>query len=103
MDNEPDILDYYAARAHEYERVYEKPERRDDLAILHRIIPELFLGRDVLEVACGTGYWTRRIGASAAHVTACDLVDEVLALPTAKQPLVQRVEHQTADAFNLVT
>ena len=50
-----DLLGYYAARAAEYEKVYDKPERRDDLERLHEIVPAYFDGRRVLEVACGTG------------------------------------------------
>ena len=102
MNSESDLLEYYAARAHEYEGVYAKPERQDDLGILHRVLPEFFLARHVLEVACGTGYWTRRIAASAAHVTACDLVEEVLAVAAASQPLIQHVEYRNANAFNLI-
>jgi SAM-dependent methyltransferase len=56
----------------------------------------------VLEVACGTGYWTRRIAASAKHVTACDLVEEVLAVAAASQPPSERLEYRKADAFDLM-
>jgi demethylmenaquinone methyltransferase/2-methoxy-6-polyprenyl-1,4-benzoquinol methylase len=72
------LLAYYAARASEYEKVYEKPERQSDLAALHRAVPEYFRGCRVLEPACGTGYWTRRIARRATHVTGVDLVREVL-------------------------
>jgi demethylmenaquinone methyltransferase/2-methoxy-6-polyprenyl-1,4-benzoquinol methylase len=101
MTHEPDILGYYAARAREYESVYAKPERQNDLGVLHLVVPGFFRGRHVLEVACGTGYWTRRIAASAAHVTACDLVDEVLAVAAASQTPSEHVEYRKADAFHL--
>ena len=61
-----DLLTYYAARAAEYENVYAKPERQSDLARLRETVPAYFVGRRVLEVACGTGYWTRLI---APHAT----------------------------------
>lgn len=102
MSNEPDILDYYAARAREYEGVYAKPERQADLNTLHLVLPEFFRERHVLEVACGTGYWTRRIAACALHVTACDLVDEVLVVAAASQSPSERVEYKKADAFKLM-
>jgi len=38
--SDADLLAYYAARAVEYEKVYEKPERERDLARLHAVIPE---------------------------------------------------------------
>ncbi|MDB5865909.1 MAG: hypothetical protein JWO70_3715, partial [Betaproteobacteria bacterium] len=43
---------YYAARAGEYERVYDKPERQADLARLRDLIPGYFVDRRVLEIAC---------------------------------------------------
>ncbi|MBC8087957.1 MAG: class I SAM-dependent methyltransferase [Phycisphaerae bacterium] len=83
---QPDLLDYYNARAREYERVYDKPERQDDLRKLHLLIPSLFVGRHVMDVACGTGYWTRRISATAASVTGCDLASETLTVARLQQP-----------------
>ena len=61
MSVQPELVDYYAKRAREYERVYDKPERQSDLARLHEIVPVMFAGRRVLEIACGTGYWTAPI------------------------------------------
>src|SRR5207302_8191007 len=69
---------YYAARAAEYERIYEKPERQRDLARLRELIPAYFAGRDVLDVACGTGYWTQWIAPGARRVTAIDINVETL-------------------------
>lgn len=34
-----DLVSYYGARAAEYERVYEKPERQSDLRRLHDLVP----------------------------------------------------------------
>src|SRR5213593_2595304 len=49
---------YYAQRAAYYERVYDKPERQDDLRVMKAWLATPFEGRRVLEIACGTGYWT---------------------------------------------
>ena len=75
---------YYAQRAAEYERIYAKPERQSDLAALKIRIGRMFAGRKVLELACGTGYWTEVIAASAAQVTAIDINEEVLQIARAK-------------------
>ena len=50
-----DLRTYYGKRASEYEKIYDKPERQAELAWLRERIPRLFAGRDVLEIACGTG------------------------------------------------
>ena len=78
------LKDYYARRAHEYERIYDKPERQADLAHLRERVPSFFSGRDVLEVACGTGYWTQLVATRAASVLATDVNEEVLELARRK-------------------
>ena len=96
-----DLLDYYSARAAEYEQVYAKPERQDDLRRLHELVPAYFAGRRVLEVACGTGYWTRLIAPLALSVTASDLSPDVLTLARARQTQVPSVQFFHADAYAL--
>ena len=49
------IANYYAKRAREYDKVYEKPERQSDIAELRSMLCDLLKERWVLEVACGTG------------------------------------------------
>lgn len=96
-----DLLTYYRARAAEYEQVYQKPERQPDLELLHGLIPEAFAGRHVLEVACGTGYWTRRIATRAVQVVACDLAPETLDVARSQHPAAFPVDYRVADAFHL--
>ncbi len=50
------VIEYYARRAQECERIYEKPERQGDLAALKAAVPVAFAGRDVLAMAFGTGF-----------------------------------------------
>ena len=94
------LADYYAKRASEYERIYAKPERQPDLAALKARIGKMFAGRRVLELACGTGYWTDVIAASAAQVTALDLNEEVLAVARTK-PNVSKVEFVRGSAYEI--
>jgi len=91
---------YYALHAADYEKVYDKPERQGDLAALRQKLPELLRGHKVLEIACGTGYWTRVIGATAASVHATDFNEETLALARARQTS-GNVTFAQADAFDL--
>ncbi len=98
---EPSLQAYYAARANEYERIYAKPERQADLRRLETIIPALFSGRTVLEIACGTGYWTQHLARSAKSVVATDLTPETLSVARSKDLPADRVSFATADAFAL--
>ncbi len=93
----PDALaDYYARRAGEYERIYARPERQRDLALMRETVPALLAGRDVLEIACGTGYWTAAIAPRARSVLAIDVNEEVLAIARAR-PGMERVELRRMD------
>lgn len=81
----PQLEDYYSKRAREYEQVYEKPERQRELAWLRERIPRLYRNRRVLEVACGTGYWTQYIAPAAKHVYGIDINEAVLEIAREKQ------------------
>jgi demethylmenaquinone methyltransferase/2-methoxy-6-polyprenyl-1,4-benzoquinol methylase len=94
------LADYYARRAAEYERIYAKPERQADLGTLRARIGRMLAGRSVLELACGTGYWTDVIAEGAAHVTALDLNEEVLAIARTK-PNASRVSFVRGSAYDV--
>ncbi len=92
---------YYAARAAEYEAVYAKPERQADLRVLEAWLPGVYAGRRVLEVAAGTGWWTRHGARDATLWLATDLNPETLAVARAKPGLPRCVRFATADAYTL--
>lgn len=96
-------LAYYSARAREYERIYSKPERQVDLQVLRQVIPACFSNRSVLEMACGTGYWTQYIANIARDICAIDLSEDALALARAKNLNSDRVRFLIADAMALPT
>ena len=79
-----ELVDYYRRRAAEYEAIYAKPERQPDLALLRERIPAKLRGARVLEVACGTGYWTQLIAGVAAHVVATDVAEEPMQIARSK-------------------
>ena len=80
----PELIDYYRRRAAEYEAIYAKPERQTDLAILRQAIPARLRGARVLEIACGTGYWTQLAAEVAAEVVATDLAEEPMQIARSK-------------------
>jgi ubiquinone/menaquinone biosynthesis C-methylase UbiE len=92
---------YYARRAAEYESIYAKPERQADLARMRKDIPALFTGERVLEIACGTGYWTPLIAAQAKSVVALDYNEETLAISRTKKYPKQNVRFERGDAYAL--
>ena len=95
------LVAYYERRAAEYERIYEKPERQADLLELHGWVARNLAGRRVLEIACGTGYWTERIAPAAAFVLATDGAREPLQVALRKRWTEGRVQFGVLDAFRL--
>ena len=97
---------YYAKRAAYYERVYHKPERQTDLRAMEAWLATQFTDRRVLEIACGTGWWTPHGAAHARHWLATDLNAETTDIARAKA-LPQRpggspiVEFRRTDAYTL--
>jgi SAM-dependent methyltransferase len=97
----PELIDYYRRRAGEYEAIYAWPERQGDLSILKESIPGALKERSVLEVACGTGYWTQLIARTAKRIVATDLAPEPMAIARAKSYGGCPVEFRNADAYAL--
>lgn len=97
-----DLVEYYRERAEEYDEIYEwrDPHRQEEQLILGEAIKESLEGRRVLEVACGTGYWTRILSQTAESIMATDLGENVMELAQEKEyacPVTFRKE----DAYNL--
>jgi SAM-dependent methyltransferase len=92
---------YYAQRAAIYERVYFKPERQADLRAIEAWLPAQFAGRRVLEIACGTGWWTPFGARDCAHWLATDLNPETMAIARGKPLPAGKVEFAAVDAYAL--
>jgi SAM-dependent methyltransferase len=93
------LIDYYSRRAAAYERIYRKPERQTDLVRLRERLRSLLTGRRVLELACGTGYWTAAIADLAVSVLATDASDAVLEIARSRTLDADRVNFARADAW----
>lgn len=81
------LRQYYAQRAREYEQIYyrDDPERQLEQLQLAAAVAQAALGRDLLEIACGTGYWTQFADRTAQSVTALDANTEVLDIAAHKE------------------
>lgn len=98
MDNQ-DLLDeqiaYYRARAPEYEGgLYATAEAQ---ALIDEVAARLPASADVLEIACGTGVWTERLGQRVARLTALDAAPEMIEL--ARRRVGENVEFVEADVL----
>lgn len=99
------MLKYYGRRAREYDRIYEIPERQADLAHLVSEVRAAIAGRAVLEIACGTGWWTEKMAGAASSIVATDGAPEVLEVARAREAAGARgagetpTEYRVADAF----
>jgi demethylmenaquinone methyltransferase/2-methoxy-6-polyprenyl-1,4-benzoquinol methylase len=99
MNAEALMEKYYAQRAPYYERVYHKPERQEDLRKLKEMVAAPVAGKTVLEVACGTGYWTEVVSRHAAFVLAMDVNEEVLEMARTKPISNGKAKFLRADAY----
>ncbi|MFZ5805639.1 MAG: class I SAM-dependent methyltransferase [Verrucomicrobiota bacterium] len=95
------LFDYYNKRAQEYERIYAKPERQDALGKLKTHLQKILRGNDVLEIACGTGYWTEVIASTARSVLAMDISEEMLSIARQKSYSSNNVNFALSDAYAL--
>lgn len=96
-----DTRGYYAKRAPIYEDVYHKPHRQENIRWLHEMLGKTFSGLDVLEVACGTGFWTQSAARGAKSILATDINREVMELARLKDYGQCRMAFIQSDAFLL--
>ncbi|GAI72093.1 unnamed protein product [marine sediment metagenome] len=98
---EKNIQQYYADRANEYDLTYQRPERQDDLKTICILLKNLLDGHHVLEVACGTGYWTKIIASVAKSITGTDINNEVLQIAKNKLINSKKVTFIQDDSYSL--
>jgi SAM-dependent methyltransferase len=97
------LREYYQRRAPEYEQVYYRDDRvrQGELETIAAAMSQALAGRRVLEIACGTGYWTERLAPVARHIVATDVAPGMLALAQAKGLAPDRVDFLHGDAYAL--
>ncbi len=107
-----DQIDYYRARAAEYDaslrdlaRYYTLGgnvaggDEAGDIAMIEQELLRLAPFGRVLELACGTGWWTQLLAANGASVTAVDASPEMLAI-NRERVARPNVRYVAADIFN---
>jgi SAM-dependent methyltransferase len=94
---------YYSNRAREYEKVYFRDDavRQQEQLRIQDTMKKLFENKQVLEVACGTGYWTQFAAEAADHITAIDFSSEVLSIAEEKNIPTNKASFHQGDAYRL--
>lgn len=102
MPNDKEYLaEYYARRAEEYDATVYKPAREPEMLSLQNMLKEAIAGRDILEIACGTGFLTEAAAETARSIVATDVNEEMLAIAAQKLPYNEHVKFVQADAYTL--
>lgn len=101
MPTESDMPEYYDRRAPEYEQIYYRdiPPRRLEIDREAQRLTDIVRDRNVLDLACGTGYWTEIMSQSAAHITASDLSTGMIDQARKKQ-FQSEVDFVRADLYH---
>jgi len=80
MPNNKSIVDYYRARAAEYENIYYRkvPERRKEIEDHCDYVRRISENKTVLDLACGTGYWGKVASKTARELVGVDISIEMI-------------------------
>jgi ubiquinone/menaquinone biosynthesis C-methylase UbiE len=81
-----DMVKYYKDRAREYEKVYEwrDPHRQEEQDLLEIEMKKFLGGAYVIDIGCGTGYWTQRISETTKRIVGIDINQAVLDIAKSK-------------------
>lgn len=103
MNADDQVKDYYAECANDYDYIagYKDPVAGKLRAPIKLRFQHFFRRCDVLEIACGTGYWTEVIAATANSVLAIDVNSEMIKLARQRLKQMKNVHCQVADAYSL--
>ncbi len=98
-----EVAEYYDSLVKVYHRRfgYDKVDTAKGFIKIRDLIADIFTGRDVLEIACGTGYWTSIVAQVANSVMATDLNSSMLTEAKKKLSCCSNVTFTEADAYSL--
>jgi len=93
--------EYYSKRAEAYEQIYRKPERQDDLGRMKAYLENQFRAKSLIELGCGTGYWTEVLAKNCLSIFAIDINQEVIDIAQKKYYPHQNVRFAVLDLNGL--
>ena len=98
------VADFYTAIADHYDAQFHDEsdeDRQDDLDDVAEQVAELMRGHTVLELGCGTGYFTDVIAETATSVLATDISEAMLDVARGHGEGLENVQYRVVDALNL--
>lgn len=102
MKKPESLINYYKQRAPEYEQIYYRdfPVKRKELDEEAARLEQHVKGKNVLDLACGTGYWTKVISQTAQSIIASDISAEMIT-EARKKDFVCQPDFVCADLYYL--
>jgi demethylmenaquinone methyltransferase/2-methoxy-6-polyprenyl-1,4-benzoquinol methylase len=102
---------YYRARAQEYDQWFLRQGRYDrglqhrnewfrEVGEIEAVLRSCIQGKEVLELACGTGLWTRHLAENNLRIVAVDASSEAIALNRQRLGAAAPVDYRVADIFS---
>ena len=97
------LAEYYRLQAKDYHNKYYTGDSKSDMAGKPEIelLQNTFRGLDVLEIACGTGFWTEIVAESANSILATDTNSSMIAEAERRLFHLSNVSFSVADAYCL--
>jgi len=94
---------YYDEQARVYDDMYMRsdPVWRRELESVASVMTKVLSDRRVLEVACGTGFWTEIVAKVARRVVAVDASERMLTVARKRKTRSANVEYMHGDAYAL--
>jgi ubiquinone/menaquinone biosynthesis C-methylase UbiE len=99
--NNQQVAKYYALLGEALEDKYLEPDMDEDIDDMSIHLGNVLAGHTVLELGCGTGFWTEVAAESAASVLAVDINASLIDIARERGMPEGKVSFRVADALDL--
>jgi len=99
--NNQQVAKYYALLGEALEDKYLEPDMDEDIDDMSIHLGSVLAGHTVLELGCGTGFWTEVAAESAASVLAVDINASLVDIARERPMTEAKVSFRVADALDL--